>query len=132
MPTDFQDCPCSGKNISHYTAPWILLALYHHPGTHGYEIKKIVNNYLEDLGLSVNITGLYRHLKNLEQRGVISPQWDIQDTGPAKRRYYLTDEGQQCFRNWMQTLFIQFEVIARFFDEAKKIFPSAGFPRIEV
>lgn len=128
MPVDFEECPCSGKNMSAFTAPWILLTLYNHQGTHGYEIKKILKEFMEDLGFSLNITGLYRHLKLFEQRGILSSAWDTPDKGPAKRKYYLTDNGRQCLWFWMQTLNIQFELIRRFFKEAKKAFPSSGLP----
>lgn len=66
---DFDECPCSGKSMSTLVAPWILLTLYHHEGTHGYELQKLVLSHLEELGLGLNMTGLYRHLNLLEKRG---------------------------------------------------------------
>ena len=131
MSTDLQDCPCSGKNMTYFTAPWILLTLYNHQGTHGYEIKKFLKDYMSDLGLSLNITGLYRHLKVFEQRGILSSKWDTPDKGPAKRKYYLTDEGKECLWRWMQTLHIQLELITRFFDKATSVFPSPPLPKIQ-
>ena len=65
MPSDLSDCPCSGKNMSNLAAPWVLLTLFNHQGTHGYEIKKIIKEYLKDLEINMNITGLYRHLNLL-------------------------------------------------------------------
>ncbi len=131
MSFDFQDCPCSGKNMSYFTAPWILLTLYTHQGTHGYEIKKYLGGYMEDLGISLNITGLYRHLRLLEQRGVLSSEWDTPNKGPAKRQYYLTESGKECLWRWMQTLHIRLELISRFFEKAKSIYPSPPLPKIE-
>ena len=95
MTVDFGNCPCSGKNMSNLTAPWILMTLFHHEGTHGYEIKKIINGYIEDLEIDMNITGLYRHLNILEKRGVLSSEWDVRGSGPAKRKYYLTEAGKE-------------------------------------
>ena len=132
MSIDLNECPCSGKNMANFAAPWILLTLYNHEGTHGYEIKKILKNYMQDLGISFNITGLYRHLKVLEQRGVVSSQWDTPDKGPAKRRYVLTDVGKDCLMRWIQTLHIQFELITRFFHKAQDLYPSPLLPKIEV
>ncbi|MBC8391013.1 MAG: helix-turn-helix transcriptional regulator [Deltaproteobacteria bacterium] len=131
MSTNFDDCPCSGKNMSYFTAPWILLALCNHEGTHGYEIKKILKGYMEDLGISLNITGLYRHLKLMEERGVVSSEWDTPDKGPVKRQYYLTKRGKECLWQWMQTLHIQLELITRFFQKAGNVFPSSTLPRIQ-
>ena len=131
MSANFDDCPCSGKNMSYFTAPWILLALYNHKRTHGYEIKKILKTYMEDLRISMNITGLYRHLKLMEQRGVVSSEWDTSDKGPAKRQYFLTERGKECLWQWMQTLYIQHELITRFFQKAGNVFPSSTLPPIQ-
>ena len=125
--TSIRECPCSGKNMGYFMAPWILLTLYQREGTHGYEIKKILKEYMKDLGISFNIAGLYRHLNQLEKRGVLTSEWDTPVRGPAKRRYYLTDEGRECLNRWTQTLYIQLELIRRFFDKAGRIFPLMPF-----
>jgi PadR family transcriptional regulator PadR len=130
MPTNFQDCPCAGKNMSNLAAPWILLTLRNHEGTHGYEIKKIIKGYMQDLNIGLNITGLYRHLNMLEERGMLISEWDIQNKGPAKRKYYLTDAGKECLWHWIQTLCIQVALIGRFFERARTAFPSAPLPKI--
>jgi len=130
MSTNFDDCPCSGKNMSYFTAPWILLTLYNNEGVHGYKLKKILKKYMDDLEISFNITGLYRHLKLLEQRGVLSSRWDTPEKGPAKRQYYLTESGKDCLWRWIQTLTIQKELISRFFYKANRIFPSPPLPKI--
>lgn len=132
MAIDLDDCPCSGKNMVHFAAPWILLTIHNHEGTHGYEIKKILKGGMQDLGISFNITGLYRHLKMLEQRGVLSSQWDTPNKGPAKRKYYLTNMGKDCLMRWMQTLHIQLELITRFFHEASSVYPTPPLPEIRL
>ncbi len=125
------DCPCTGKNMKHFAAPWILLTLFNHEGAYGYRIKKIMNQYTQDLGIPLNITGLYRHLNALEQRGVLFSEWDSPGKGPAKRRYYLTESGKECLQYWMRTLSMQSLLIGRFFDQAKKVFPSILVPTIQ-
>ena len=132
MAIDIEDCPCSGKNMSNLAGPWILLTLYHHQGTHGYEIRKIIKGYIEDFSVGVNITGLYRHLNMLERRGMLSSEWDTTEKGPPKRRYYLTETGTECLWRWMNTLGNQVELIGRFFDQARTVFPSAVLPKVRV
>ena len=132
MSANFQDCPCSGKHMSYFSAPWILLTLYDHEGVHGYELKKIIKGYMEDLGISINITGLYRHLRLMEKRGVLFSEWDTPNSGRAKRQYYLTESGKECLQRWMQTLHIQSELIARFLDRAGSVFPSPPLPKIQI
>ncbi len=132
MPLNFKDCPCSGKNMSNFAAPWILLTLFNHQGTHGYEIKKIIKDYIDDLGIGMNITGLYRHLNVLEKRGMLSSEWHTPGRGPAKRRYYLTETGKECLWNWLNTLCSQASLLGKFFKHASSIFPNAILPEIKL
>ena len=130
MPSNLHDCPCSGKNMSNLAAPWILLTLYNHQGTHGYEIKKIIAEYMKDIDFNMNITGIYRHLNLLEKRGMLSSEWDAPSRGPAKRKYYLTESGKECLWRWINTLCVQTTLIGRFFNHAGEIFPNARLPEI--
>jgi PadR family transcriptional regulator, regulatory protein PadR len=125
MSADLSDCPCSGKNMSYFAAPWVLLTLYKHDGTHGYEINKFLHERLQEFGISQNITGLYRHLKAFEHRGILISKWDTPDNGPAKRKYHLTELGKDCLLQWMQTLHIQLELISKFLESAGQILPSS-------
>lgn len=127
---DFDACPCSGKNMSTLVAPWILLTLYHHEGTHGYEIQKLVLSRLQELDLGLNMTGLYRHLNMLEKRGVLTSTWDTGEPGPARRRYFLTESGKECLWRWLGTLGIQLTLIGKFLDEARQVFPQAILPKV--
>ena len=67
--------------MSNLAAPWILLTLFQHDGTHGYEIKKRIGSYIKDMGVGMNITGLYRHLNLLEGRGMLRSEWDNPEKG---------------------------------------------------
>ena len=127
---DFDECPCSGKNMSTLVAPWILLTLYHHEGTHGYEIQKLILSRLQELDLGLNMTGLYRHLNMLEKRGVLTSTWDTGEPGPARRKYYLTESGKECLWRWLGTLGIQLTLIGKFLDEAHRVFPHAVLPKV--
>ena len=130
--TDFEACPCSGKNMSTLVGPWILLTLYHHAGTHGYEIQKIILSRLQEMDLGLNMAGLYRHLNLLEKRGMLTSTWETEEPGPAKRRYYLTEAGKECLWRWLGTLGAQLTLIGKFLDEAHRVFPQAVLPRVMV
>jgi PadR family transcriptional regulator, regulatory protein PadR len=127
---DLEECPCSGKNMSTLVAPWILLTLYHHEGTHGYEIQKLILSRLQELDLGLNMAGMYRHLNMLEKRGVLTSTWDTDDPGPAKRRYYLSESGKECLWRWLGTLGVQLTLIGKFLDEAHRVFPQAVLPKV--
>lgn len=127
-----EECPCTGKNMSNLTAPWILLTLYRNQGVHGYEICKIIRQRLEQFGLGLNLAGLYRHLNGLEKRGMLSSCWDTEAAGPARRKYVMTEQGEACLARWMDTLSTQMTLIGHFFDQARGFFPDTPNPRTDV
>ena len=132
MVVDFEDCPCSGKNMRNLAAPWILLTLHRQEGLHGYELTKVVKSYMDALGIGLNITGLYRHLNQLEKRGMLVSEWDTRNRGPAKRNYYLTEDGRKCLWRWIQTLSLQISLIGTFFNHVKEVFPAARLPKVDL
>lgn len=128
---ELEDCPCTGKNMSNLAAPWILLTLYRSEGIHGYEICKIIRKRIGELGVGLNMTGLYRHLNALERRGMLRSRWDTETAGPARRRYFMTEAGKECLEKWMHTLAAQTNLIGHFFDHARSLFPEKNMPNIK-
>ncbi len=124
MNDSFENCPCSGKSISNLAAPWLLLTISQHPFLHGYELTRILREHIEAAGMHINMTGLYRHLNALEERGMLVSQWDTAAHGPARRTYTLTENGKDCLFRWMDTLKTQATLIDAFFDEAYRRFPE--------
>jgi DNA-binding PadR family transcriptional regulator len=111
-------------------APWVLLTLWHRQPVHAYEIGKILETAFCDIDVGLNLTGLYRHLKQLEKRGMVVSQWEYDEKGPPRRRYALTEAGRECLWRWMNTLTHQMLLLDRFFEQAEKTFPNAPLPRI--
>lgn len=63
---------------------------------HGYFIEQ----YLRGLGLlNVELSSLYRTLRQLENAGLVSSSWEHGQEGPARRVYSLTQAG----RWWLDT-----------------------------
>jgi poly-beta-hydroxybutyrate-responsive repressor len=70
--------------------PYILLAISTQKA-HGYFIEQ----YLRGLGLAqVEMTTLYRMLRQLEKDGLVRSAWETQAGGPARRVYTLTEAGR--------------------------------------
>jgi poly-beta-hydroxybutyrate-responsive repressor len=44
---------------------------------------------------------IYRHLRDLEENGMVASEWETEGTGPAKRVYQLTDEGEKALAFWI-------------------------------
>ncbi|MBA3720194.1 MAG: helix-turn-helix transcriptional regulator [Nocardioidaceae bacterium] len=74
-----------------YLRPCLLLLLAE--GTsHGYELL----DQISALGLDrVDPGGLYRCLRAMDEEGLVRSAWEPSTSGPARRIYELTDEGQE-------------------------------------
>lgn len=79
-----------------YLRPCLLLLLAE--GTsHGYELLDQVSA----LGLERSDPGrVYRCLRAMDEDGLVSSAWQPSTSGPARRTYALTDEGEE----WLHVL----------------------------
>jgi PadR family transcriptional regulator PadR len=73
-----------------FLIPYILLALSMERA-HGYFIEQ----YLRNLGIAnVEMSTLYRTLRQMEKDGLVCSTWEPGPEGPARRIYSLTDAGR--------------------------------------
>lgn len=40
----------------------------------------------------------------MASKGMVVATWDLSESGPAKKSYQITPAGQQCLRQWIDTL----------------------------
>ena len=109
---DGNSCDCPGGKTERFIQPCLLLALRNHP-SYGYQLlEKIIEfGFLDgpaDPGM------VYRHLRKLEQDGFVSSTWDTSGTGPARRYYHLTAEGEDLLRNWIPFMERNLKSLERF------------------
>ena len=97
------DCPCRGATLAKLVQP-ALLALLAEGGLHGYDIVLRAADLPTLHGTRPDPTGIYRILKAMAQRGLLSAAWDTSEKGPAKRCYTLTAAGRDCLASWVLTL----------------------------
>ena len=100
---DLDECPCSGRNLEKLLAPAILLQLIAED-LHGYEIVRRLTDSPLMAGRKPDSAGVYRTLRDMESRGLLTAGWETGETGPAKRRYHLTEDGGKCLTRWKATL----------------------------
>ncbi|MFZ7112885.1 MAG: helix-turn-helix transcriptional regulator [Desulfatiglandales bacterium] len=83
-----------------YIQPSILMGLY---GKHsyGYELIQDIQKYGFVEGQAPPGM-IYRHLRQLEEDGLVRSTWETGGSGPAKRMYELTSEGQDVLRLWIE------------------------------
>lgn len=99
----FQDCPCTGKNLSRLLQPAVMALLVKGP-LHGYRILELLREEAMFKVQPPDQTGVYKVLKNMEREGHVTCNWEAQDSGPARKLYTLTHKGLRCLDQWKQTL----------------------------
>jgi poly-beta-hydroxybutyrate-responsive repressor len=82
-----------------YMQPSILLALLLKP-SYGYELIQNIQEFGFVEGHAPPGM-IYRHLRQLEEEGLVSSNWETKGTGPAKRMYQITDEGKEVLAIWV-------------------------------
>ena len=96
-------CPCVGATLDKLLQPALLAVLMDGP-LHGYELTRRIAEIPGFLEQSPDISGIYRILKNLENRGLITSSWDTPEHGRPKRLVEITPHGKKCLQNWNLTL----------------------------
>ena len=91
--------------------PYVLLAVSLQRA-HGY----LIEEYLRGVGfLSLEMSTLYRMLRQLEKDGLLQSTWEPGPTGPARRVYSLTELGSAWLDQWAGTLDAYRRMLDQFF-----------------
>jgi DNA-binding PadR family transcriptional regulator len=80
----------------------LLVLLLREPG-YGYSLT----NGLGEFGFQpelLDASVIYRALRDLEARGLVSDSWDDKSLGPPRRVYTITSEGRATLAGWMESL----------------------------
>jgi len=79
--------------------PSILLGLFL-KASYGYELIQNIQEFGFVEGQAPPGM-IYRHLRQLEEEGLVFSNWETKGTGPAKRMYNITDEGKEVLAIWV-------------------------------
>jgi PadR family transcriptional regulator, regulatory protein PadR len=92
-----------GRRKMFFLESCLLVLLHREPG-YGYSLM----NGLEDFGYQpeeMDISILYRALRDLEAAGFVSGSWDEEKSlGPQRRMYTITPEGESALAEWVEAL----------------------------
>ncbi len=102
------------KKTERYIQPSLLLALKKKP-SYGYELIQEISQFGFVEG-QVPPGMIYRHLRDLEENGIVVSEWETGGAGPAKRVYQLTSEGEAVLGFWIDYMRQQAERLRRFVD----------------
>jgi PadR family transcriptional regulator, regulatory protein PadR len=106
-------CTCAMGNLYRFVEPVVLLLLKDKGSSYGYELFSSVQKHaLTDAKLERGT--LYRTLRQLEKNGNVTSEWATEKSGPARRIYRLTPQGEQHLEEWAEVLDHVSKSMARF------------------
>ncbi len=96
-----------------------VLALLSRGPTHGYQL---LTSLVEEgfLPRQPDIGHLYRVLRGMEARGLVTSEWVQESVGPLKRVYTITEQGRDALRAWVKELQSLKEWLEKFLEQCKK------------
>lgn len=107
-----------GPRIEGFWVPCLLLLLREKPA-HGYELMEKLAllpfvDVLPDPGV------VYRHLRRLEEEGMVAAQLEPGSGGPARKVYSLTPEGESFLSAWAVSIRRRKETLEGFLEAYDK------------
>ena len=109
--------PTQGK-LERYVQPSVLMGLALKP-SYGYELIKSIQRFGFVEGQAPPGM-IYRHLRQMEEEGLVSSQWETGGTGPAKRVYRITDDGREVLALWIDYMDGQAKNLSNFIRQYHK------------
>jgi DNA-binding PadR family transcriptional regulator len=112
-------CRCQGANLDRFVHCSVLTALAAGPA-HGYLLLDRLGELPSFTGCRPDPTGVYRILREMEELGLVLGAWEHPASGPAKRRYEITEDGIGCLAQWADALDRHQQVVAQLAKLARK------------
>lgn len=82
--------------------PAALAALLYADG-YGYDMRKTILERT-DGAIDVDVGGMYRSLRRLEEEGAVVSRWCDDASGPRRREYELTELGVELAEQWLEAM----------------------------
>ena len=103
-----------------YMKPSLLLALREGRARYGYDLLTTIQEYGFVQGKAP--PGMvYRHLRQLEEEGLVTSSWQTEDAGPAKRVYEITADGLDALIGWTEFMEQQAQSLLRFVERYRSL-----------
>jgi PadR family transcriptional regulator, regulatory protein PadR len=113
-------CSCAMGNLYRFVEPVLLYLLKRKRRSYGYELASETREHgLTDA--EIEVAALYRTLRQLEQNGCVTSEWDVDHSGPARRVYALTKKGEHHLGEWITVLDRMSHSMIRFVTDARAV-----------
>ena len=113
-------CSCGMGHLYRFIEPVLLLMIHERGRSYGYDLSGDLANY-SFTDAEIERAALYRTLKLLEKNGFVTSEWDVEGSGPARKLYSLTKDGEEHLQQWAQVLKKVSKSMARFVRRAESL-----------
>lgn len=119
-------CSCGMGNLYRFVEPVVLHMLQIKGRSCGYNLcSELKEHTLTDA--EIDKAALYRTLRRLEANGNVKSAWEEGESGPARRVYRLTKDGERHLAEWAVVLENLSKSMTRFVrDTRKSLLKSPG------
>ena len=112
-------CSCGMGNLYRFVEPGVLLLLKQKGNSYGYDLcTQLQDHALTDA--TIEKAALYRTLRQLEMNGNVRSEWETNNSGPARRVYKITKQGEEHLEEWVSVLGNLSKSMAHFVRGARK------------
>jgi poly-beta-hydroxybutyrate-responsive repressor len=111
-------------NLYRFVEPVLLFLLREKGRSYGYELATELRQHAFT-DAEIEVSALYRTLRQLEKNDCVTSEWDVKGSGPARRLYKLTSHGEEHLDEWVTVLAHMSESMYRFVKEARFQSPAA-------
>jgi PadR family transcriptional regulator len=113
-------CTCAMGHLYRFVEPVVLLLLRKKGRSYGYDLSNDLQQWaLTDA--TIERAALYRTLRLLEANGNVVSEWDVHESGPARRLYKLTARGERHLDEWSTVLQHVSKSMSRFVVETRRV-----------
>jgi PadR family transcriptional regulator, regulatory protein PadR len=107
-------------NLYRFVEPVVLFLLKTKGQSYGYDLaSELKKHALTDA--EIEVAALYRTLRQLEENGNVTSEWNVDGRGPARRLYKLTSKGERHFEEWIVVMEHLSKSMARFVLKALRL-----------
>jgi DNA-binding PadR family transcriptional regulator len=102
--------------------------LYERGRSYGYDLSRDLEQH-SFTDAAIERAALYRTLNIFERNGFVTSEWETKGlSGPARKVYSLTEEGEQHLQEWAQVLKKVSKSMSRFVRRTELLNRSRGRP----
>lgn len=94
---------CGGGRRKMFFLESCLLVLLHREAGYGYSLMDGLKEFgfqTEEMDISI----LYRALRDLESAALVTSSWDENSLGPQRRMYTITPQGEAALAEWIESM----------------------------